>query len=185
MAGWPGGKVTPAAPYYAPSKPLAVSTIARRDNLTPQRIEPKFSAWNFSYDLNLSYKLAPDVLAYATYAKSFKPGGINLNGVPNDASGNPQVQVGAIKPESVDHYEVGLKTSFWDRRAILNLAAFRTDIRNFQALNRGSIRCGVRLSRRAAVRMSVIGALVTGSRNSTGWPWPSNTVRSYSPSFLS
>ena len=117
-----------------------IRTAARRDNLTPQRIEPRFSDWNFSYDLNLSYKIAPGVLAYATYAKSFKPGGINLNGVPNDMAGNPQVQVGAILPESVNHYEVGLKTSFWDRRAILNLAAFRTDIRNFQALvNSGAV----------------------------------------------
>ena len=117
-----------------------IRTVARRDNLTPQRIEPKFSDWNFSYDLNVSYKLTPDVLAYATYAKSFKPGGINLNGVPNDANGNPQTQVGAIKPESVNHIEVGLKTSFWDRRATLNLAAFRTDIRNFQALvNSGAV----------------------------------------------
>ena len=117
-----------------------IRTAARRDNLTPQRIEPRFSDWNFSYDLNLSYKLAPDILGYATYAKSFKPGGINLNGVPNDAAGNPQVQVGAILPESVNHYEVGLKTSFRDRRAILNLAAFRTDIRDFQALvNSGAV----------------------------------------------
>ena len=117
-----------------------VRTAARRDNLTPQRIEPRFSAWNFSYDLNVSYKLTPDVLAYGTYAKSFKPGGINLNGVPNDALGNPQVQVGAILPESVNHYEVGVKSSFWDRRVILNLAGFRTDIRNFQALvNSGAV----------------------------------------------
>ena len=117
-----------------------IRTIARRDNLTPQRIEPRFSAWNFSYDLNVSDKLTPDILAYVTYAKSFKPGGINLNGVPNDALGNPQVQVGAIKPESVNHYEVGVKSSFWGSRVILNLAAFRTDIRDFQALvNSGAV----------------------------------------------
>ena len=40
----------------------------------PQIIEPSVSDWNFSYDLNVNYKLAPDVLAYATYAKSFKTG---------------------------------------------------------------------------------------------------------------
>ena len=113
---------------------------AQRDQLTPQRIEPRFSAWNFSYDFNVSYKVTPDVLVYATYAKTFKTGGINLNGVPNDSSGNPLVQVGSIKPEKVHHFEAGIKSQFWDRRATFNLSAFRTDIRNFQALvNSGAV----------------------------------------------
>lgn len=117
-----------------------IRTVAQRDQLTPQRIEPSFSDWNFSYDLNFSYKISPDVLVYATYAKSFKSGGINLNGVPNDATGNPQVQVGAIRPESVNHYEVGIKSEFFDGHAILNVSAFRTNIANFQALvNSGAV----------------------------------------------
>jgi iron complex outermembrane receptor protein len=115
-------------------------TAAQRDQLTPQRIEPEFSDWNFSYDLNISYKFTPDILGYVTYAKSFKPGGINLNGVPNDAQGVPQIQVATIKPESVNHYEAGIKTSFWDGKAILNLAIYRTDIKDYQALvNSGAV----------------------------------------------
>ena len=78
--------------------------------------------------------MADDILAYATYAKSFKSGGINLNGVPNDAAGNPILAAGVVGPESVGHYEVGLKAQFLDRKATLNLAAFRTDIGNYQAL---------------------------------------------------
>ncbi len=113
---------------------------AQRDALTPQRIEPAFSAWNFSWDFNASYKIDPDVLVYATYAKSFKSGGINLNGVPNDAQGNPLVAVGTIKPERVNHYELGLKTQFFDRKVTFNLSAFRTDIADFQALvNAGQV----------------------------------------------
>lgn len=108
--------------------------VAQRGVLSPQRFEPRFSDWNFSYDLTLSYKLAPDVLAYATYAKSFKSGGINLNGVPNDAAGNPLLAAGTVKPESVNHYEAGIKAQFWDRKATLNVSAFRTDIGNYQAL---------------------------------------------------
>jgi iron complex outermembrane recepter protein len=119
--------------------PGAAAT-AQRDALTPQRFEPSFSAWNFSYDFNVNYKITPDVLAYATYAKSFKTGGINLNGVPNDALGNPITAVGSVKPESINHYEVGLKSQFWDRRITLNLSAFRTDIADFQALvNSGQV----------------------------------------------
>lgn len=108
--------------------------VAQRGVLSPQRFEPEFSDWNFSYDLNISYKIAPDVLAYATYAKTFKSGGINLNGVPNDAAGNPLLAAGSVKPESLNHFEAGVKAQFWDRRITFNLSGFRTDIDNFQAL---------------------------------------------------
>jgi iron complex outermembrane receptor protein len=113
--------------------PGAAAT-AQRDALTPQRFEPSFSAWNFSYDFNVNYKVTPDILVYATYAKSFKTGGINLNGVPNDALGNPILAVGSIKPERINHFEVGVKSQFWDRKVTLNLSAFRTDIGDYQAL---------------------------------------------------
>jgi len=99
----------------------------------PQLSAPSDTDWNVSYDLTATYKFTPDVLAYATYAKSFKTIGINQNGLPTDALGNPIAAAGAIRPENVDHFELGLKTQFWDRRATLNLAAFRTDIRDYQA----------------------------------------------------
>ena len=100
---------------------------------TPQTSAPSDSDWNLTYDLTASYELAPDVLAYGTYAKSFKTIGINQNGLPTDAAGVPIAEAGTIRPEKVDHLEVGLKSQFWDRRATLNLAAYRTDIRDYQA----------------------------------------------------
>ena len=99
----------------------------------PQLTAPEDTDWNFTYDLTLSYELAPDVLAYGTYAKSFKTIGINQNGLPTDANGVPIEAAGTIRPENVDHFEIGVKSRFWDRKATLNLAAFRTDIRDFQA----------------------------------------------------
>ena len=38
----------------------------------PQISAPEDTDWNLTYDLTLSYEVAPDVLAYGTYAKSFK-----------------------------------------------------------------------------------------------------------------
>ena len=108
--------------------------VAQRSVLAPQRFEANFSDWNFSYDLTISYEVAPDILAYATYAKSFKSGGINLNGVPNDTVGNPILAAAVVDPESVNHYELGVKAQFLDRQATLNFAAFRTDISDYQAL---------------------------------------------------
>lgn len=107
---------------------------AQRGVLSPQRFEPRFSDWNFSYDLTVSDRVAPDVLAYATYAKTFKSGGINLNGVPSDAAGNPLLAAGTVKPESIHHYEAGVKAQAWDRRVTLNVSAFRTEISDYQAL---------------------------------------------------
>lgn len=42
-----------------------------------------------------------------------------------------------MKPESVNHFEAGFKTQFWDRRATFNLSAFLTEIRDFQATVNG------------------------------------------------
>lgn len=99
----------------------------------PQLSAPEDTDWNFTYDLTLSFEVAPDVLAYGTYARSFKTIGINQNGLPTDASGQPIAEAGTIRPEKVDHFEIGLKSQFWDNRATLNLAAFRTVIRDYQA----------------------------------------------------
>lgn len=113
--------------------PTDAVTVARLGVFAPQEISPSFSDWNFSYDLTATYKPSRDLLFYATYAKTFKSGGINQNGVPTDASNNPILAAATVKPESVQHFELGAKTEFWDRRATFNLSAFRTDIKNYQA----------------------------------------------------
>ncbi|HTU12499.1 MAG TPA: TonB-dependent receptor [Allosphingosinicella sp.] len=107
--------------------------VAQRGVRAPQFFEPSFSDWNLSYDLTLSYDLARDVMAYATYARTFKSGGVNLNGVPADAAGVPILAAGTVRPETVDHFELGLKTQFWNRRVTLNLTGFWTNIDDFQA----------------------------------------------------
>jgi iron complex outermembrane receptor protein len=118
----------PGSPYY--TDPW---TAAQRGIQASQYFEPNFSAWNVSYDVNLRYEVADDINVYATYARSFKTGGINLNGVPADATGAPIQAAATIKPEKVDHFEAGIKTQFWDRKATFNLTGFWTNIKDFQA----------------------------------------------------
>ena len=105
----------------------------QRGVLAPQSYRPSFSDWNLSGDFTVTYDVTDDVHAYATYARSFKSGGINLSGLPLDAANNPILSVGSVRPETVNHYELGLKTQFLDRRATLNLAAFWTEIADYQA----------------------------------------------------
>ena len=108
-------------------------SLAQLGVFRPQLSAPSNSDWNLSYDLTASYELAPDVLVYGTYARSFKTIGINQNGLPTDANGVPIEAAGQIRPEKVSHFEIGLKSELWDRLATFNVAAFRTDIRDYQA----------------------------------------------------
>ncbi len=108
-------------------------TSDQRGVLAPQSYAPRFHNWNLSGDLTVSYLVAADVHAYATYARSYKSGGINLSGLPLDANNNPILSSATVKPETVNHYELGLKTQFLGRRATLNAAAFWTDIFDYQA----------------------------------------------------
>jgi iron complex outermembrane recepter protein len=59
--------------------------------------------------------------------------GINQNGLPTDANNNPILSAGVIRPESVNHFEVGLKTQFWGRKATFNITGFLTEIKDYQA----------------------------------------------------
>jgi iron complex outermembrane receptor protein len=80
----------------------------------------RFEKTNFSYRFGLDYDLAPDVLAYVTYARGYKAG------LPTTPTEEP------VGPETPKSGEVGLKSTFLDRRLRLNVAAFSTTIDNFQ-----------------------------------------------------
>jgi len=118
--------------------PASGTTLAAQCGIyQPQTTSPAASKWNVSYDLNLNYKVAHDVLVYATYAKSFKTLGINQNGLPLTTANVPDLTASTVKPESVNHFEVGIKAQFWNRLATFNLAAFLTEIKDFQATVNG------------------------------------------------
>ena len=110
-----------------------VLSADQRSVLAPQSYDPRFQRWNLSGDLTAAYRVADDVHAYASYARSYKSGGINLSGLPLDAANNPILATATVKPETVNHYELGLKNRFAGGRATVNLAAFWTEITNYQA----------------------------------------------------
>ena len=101
--------------------------------LAPQSYRPEFSDTNVSGDFTVSYDVTDDVLAYVTYARSFKSGGINLSGLPLDANNQPITAVETVEPEKVHHYEAGLKTQLFSQTVTLNLSAFWTRIDDYQA----------------------------------------------------
>lgn len=71
---------------------------------------------------NLSYKIAPDVIAYASYARGDSPGGLN-------AGGAALINYGQQK---VDAYELGLKSQLLNRHLQLNVALFDNEYKDLQ-----------------------------------------------------
>jgi len=104
----------------------------QRSIFAPQAYKTNTADTNLSGQLGFSYKVAETAEAYATYAHSFKSVGLNLNGVPTDAADQPVLSAATVKPESVNHFEVGVKTQPF-AGITANFAAFNTDVRDFQA----------------------------------------------------
>jgi iron complex outermembrane recepter protein len=72
---------------------------------------------------NLTYKVVPDVMFYATYSKGFRPGGINRTA---------QAGVPPYAADFLKNYEIGWKTQLFDHHLRMNGAIFREDWDNFQ-----------------------------------------------------
>lgn len=68
----------------------------------------------------LQFDLSDDVNGYVQYQKGYKSGGQNLQLLPQ------------YLPESIDAYEVGLKTQLFDRRLTANFAGFYYDYSDLQ-----------------------------------------------------
>jgi iron complex outermembrane receptor protein len=71
-------------------------------------------------------------MAYATYSRGYKSGGINLAGIPVDASGNTVLTTAVIKPENVTSYEIGVKNQLFVNQLVLNVDLFDTEVKNYQ-----------------------------------------------------
>ena len=120
---------------------------------------PPFTAWNtianppfdptplghnsnfLDGNISLQYNFTRNVMGYASFGHGSKSGGFvetNTVAVPPPFLVNGKVPASlvaagsAIKDEFTKSYEVGLKTTLFDRRLRFNIAAFYVDITNFQ-----------------------------------------------------
>ena len=75
--------------------------------------------------ITLDYRLSDNSMLYGIYSEGIKPGG--LNGSDGADTGRP-----SYDEEESKNLEVGLKSSLFDGRAQLNLAAFWSDISKYQ-----------------------------------------------------
>jgi iron complex outermembrane receptor protein len=85
---------------------------------------------NLTGQLTISFKANNNVNTYATFSTNYKPVGLNLGGLPT-SGGKPMLELAEIKPEYVQHFEIGIKTTP-SASSTLNLAIYNTDIKDFQ-----------------------------------------------------
>ncbi len=72
---------------------------------------------------NLTYKFTPDLMAYATFSRGFRPGGVNRTTLAG---------IGPYQPDFLTNYELGWKTQWFGHRLRWNGALFWEDWKNFQ-----------------------------------------------------
>ena len=76
---------------------------------------------NFSWRTTLQYDLGEDWMVYATAAQGYK------------GPGYAQYSFSYVRPETSTHFEIGSKAQFFDRKLTVNISAFNTDFKDFQA----------------------------------------------------
>lgn len=96
---------------------------------------PKYDQEEFTWKMNATYNMSNDTMVYGTISSSFKSGGVNPISVDDDladpAAGGDPANLG-FKPEFVDAFEIGLKTTFMDGAAQFNGAFFFYDYKDMQ-----------------------------------------------------
>ena len=83
----------------------------------------------------VEYDVSETVLSYATYSRGYKGPAYNVffNAAVVNGDNLP------LKPETSDSYEIGLKSTSFDNRLRLNIAAFNSQYENYQANYRDTV----------------------------------------------
>lgn len=104
----------------------------KRSVYSPQSFVANVEDQNWSGQATLAYQFNDKVNAFGTFSTSYKPVGINLGGLPAVA-GQPLLELAEVKPEYVQHFELGIKTTP-TKGSALNLVFYNTNIEDYQTL---------------------------------------------------
>ena len=86
---------------------------------------------NLSGNITLSFRPTTKLNAYGTFSTAYKPVGVNVGGLPTTSTGEADLSLAVVKPEYVQHYELGVKTKPV-KGALVNVSAFTTNIKDYQ-----------------------------------------------------
>ena len=96
-----------------------------------QEFEAEIGDFNFSGQITAAFELKKEIRIFSTISTSYKPVGLNLGGLPHSSDGKPLTDLAVVKPEKVNHIEIGLKSSPTSNTT-LNLTVYNTDIKDYQ-----------------------------------------------------
>ncbi|PZQ63434.1 MAG: hypothetical protein DI570_09010 [Phenylobacterium zucineum] len=82
---------------------------------------------NLSWRIGPRYNFTSEIMGYATVSRGYK--GPGFSGLGATVFGANQ----RVLPEIPTSYEIGLKSTFLDRRLLVNVSAYNTKVRDFQA----------------------------------------------------
>lgn len=130
---------------YRPVTPLTLTTGIRFESFdgTLESLESTFtptdgptlttfSANDVEQDTDIwlprfvaEYRFNPNLMAYGSIARGYRPGGVNFRGVETNLT---------FEAEKAWNYEIGVKSSWLNNQLNANLAAFYTDVTDYQVL---------------------------------------------------
>ena len=120
---------TGGARWFRTKRDLLANTLVPFFGLgAPGTTSAKAKNEDVIFKAQVSYEVTPDALIYAQYAEGYRSGGTNASsfaGVP------PQYD-----PDTTSNYEIGAKTSWADGAVVLNVAAYRIDLKGLQVEQR-------------------------------------------------
>jgi len=103
-------------------------TCAAQNALDCPNIDKRYVDSGETHKGNLTWKIDRDRMVYFTYSTGFRPGGNNRNIVALGQS----INVPAYKPDTITNYEIGWKTSWFNRSLRINGAVFYEDWNDIQ-----------------------------------------------------
>lgn len=104
---------------------LGVSVAPTQVNFTNAGVLNRKTWHAFTPKAGISYQATPAIFLFASYSRGFDAGGFN-NRALNLATALPYA------PETVNTYEGGFKSDWFDRRLRINLTGFYNDYKNLQ-----------------------------------------------------
>ena len=83
---------------------------------------------DFTPKLGVDWSPSDNLMLYASYTNGFKSGGFDMRG---NAAANPDTTAG-FDSETVDSFEIGVKSTLADGRVLFNVTAFQADYEDVQ-----------------------------------------------------
>jgi len=86
---------------------------------------------NWSPEATVTWKPAQDIMVYAAYKTAYKSGGFSNGGINSKFSSDPKADL-TFNPEKAQGFELGFKSTLFDRQLRFNVTAFNYKYKDLQ-----------------------------------------------------